>query len=79
MTISLVLVQAIFFKPDHLSNNGMELTCSCDQMKAENMQFFFPDRCFKTRDIGLQSQNIQCALISRYSLIIIILELKLCF
>ena len=39
MTISLVLVQVIFFKPDFLSDAGMELTCSCAQMKAENMQF----------------------------------------
>ena len=35
LTISLVLVQVIFLKPDFLSDAGMELTCA--QMKAENM------------------------------------------
>ena len=29
----------MFLKPDFLSDAGMELTCSCAQMKAENMKF----------------------------------------
>ena len=29
----------MFLKPDFLSDAGMELTCSCAQMKAENMYF----------------------------------------
>ena len=31
------MVQIIFLKPDFLSDAGMELTCYCAQMKAENM------------------------------------------
>ena len=31
------MVQVIFFKPNFLSDAGMELTCSWAQMKAENM------------------------------------------
>ena len=33
------MVQVIFLKPNFLSDAGMELTCSCAQMKAENMKF----------------------------------------
>ena len=37
LIISLILVQVIFLKPDFLSDAGMELACSCGQMKAKNM------------------------------------------
>ena len=33
------MVQVSFLKPDFLSDAGIELTCSCAQMKAENMKF----------------------------------------
>ena len=37
LIITLVLIQVIFLKLDFLSDAGMELACSCAQMKAENM------------------------------------------
>ena len=37
LTISLVVVQVIFLKPDFLSDAGIESTCSYAQNKAENM------------------------------------------
>ena len=47
LIISFVLVQVIFKKHDFLRDAGMELACSCVQLKAENMSFsklvlFFP-------------------------------------
>ena len=33
------MVQVIFLKANFLCDAGMELTCSCAQMKAENMKF----------------------------------------
>ena len=39
MTIGFVLVQVTSLKHYFLSDAGMELTCSCAQMKAEDMLF----------------------------------------
>ena len=32
-----IMVQGIFLKQNFLSDAGMELTCACAQMKAENI------------------------------------------
>ena len=49
----------MFLKPDFLSDAGMELTCSCAQMKAENRLF---SKLVQLCPIGAFKPEIQCVL-----------------